>query len=171
MKFLALNELLEDIFFFKYCRKSFFWQYTLHLISVQKQTMGFNRLNSLLQMSELNQSHSPCALWKQTASRNVLKTVPSPNRAWACDAWLILQHSLKPNLEWYNYICITRILTTAQFLGGKIDKELRHYLLNYFIWKLKFLLILCCFCIGIIIGRLLLQCYCPMQFSKDHLDR
>ena len=89
-------------------------------------------------MSELDRSHSPCALQKQTASHNVFKTVPSPNRAWACDAWLILQHSLKPNLEWYDYICITQISTTAQFLGGKIDKELRHYLLNYFIENWSF---------------------------------
>ena len=44
-------------------------------------------------------------------SHNVFKTVPSPNCAWAGDAWLILQHSLKPSLEWYDYIWKTRILT------------------------------------------------------------
>jgi len=48
---------------------------------------------------------------KKTTSHNVFKTFPSPNRAWAGDSWLILQHSLKPSLEWYDYICIARIST------------------------------------------------------------
>jgi len=49
--------------------------------------------------------------FQHNTSHNILKTVPSPNRAWAGDAWLILQQSLKPSLKWYDYICITRTST------------------------------------------------------------
>jgi len=71
---------------------------------------------SLIQMPELDRSHSPCALRKNDTSHNVFKTVHSPNHAWAGDTWLILQHSLKPSLKWYDYICITRISTVIAFL-------------------------------------------------------
>lgn len=49
-------------------------------------------------MTDLDRSHSPCAVRIKTF-HNVFETAPSPNCAWAGDTSLILKHWLKPSLK------------------------------------------------------------------------
>jgi len=62
------------------CQKCFFWQYTHTLISVQKQTTGFIWLNPLIQISELDRSHSPLCSLKKQPHPMFLKQFPVPTR-------------------------------------------------------------------------------------------